>query len=133
MVHEGSLAYSNWKCRWYAFCSKLKPFWVCSSFFNLLLIFGILIGLVGLYMVVVERQIQNREKMLAESLRAAEAEGNNTWSSIPFLKHANYDECFRVYQLKAWIHGGVLWEGDLINEHVLILNLESYENGVFLL
>ncbi|KVI10512.1 hypothetical protein Ccrd_011077 [Cynara cardunculus var. scolymus] len=28
-------------------------------------------------MVAVERQIQNREKMMAESLRAAEAEANN--------------------------------------------------------
>ncbi|KAI3753755.1 hypothetical protein L2E82_25821 [Cichorium intybus] len=34
---------------------------------------------VGLYMVAVERQTQNREKMLAESLRAAEeAEANNS-------------------------------------------------------
>ncbi|PWA66093.1 hypothetical protein CTI12_AA317280 [Artemisia annua] len=34
---------------------------------------------VGLYMVAVERQTQNREKMLAESLRAAaEADANNT-------------------------------------------------------
>ncbi|GKC67901.1 hypothetical protein Tco_1100499, partial [Tanacetum coccineum] len=33
---------------------------------------------VGLYMVAVERQTQNREKMLAESLRAAaEADANN--------------------------------------------------------
>ncbi|XP_071701504.1 uncharacterized protein [Rutidosis leptorrhynchoides] len=35
---------------------------------------------VGLYMVAVERQTQNREKMLAESLRAAEAEANNSGS-----------------------------------------------------
>nr|XP_043621745.1 uncharacterized protein LOC122593404 isoform X1 [Erigeron canadensis] len=32
---------------------------------------------VGLYMVAVERQTQNREKMMAEALRAAEADANN--------------------------------------------------------
>nr|GMC69663.1 Winged helix-turn-helix DNA-binding domain containing protein [Ipomoea batatas] len=31
---------------------------------------------VGLYMVVVERQLQNREKMMAESLAAAEGNPN---------------------------------------------------------
>ncbi|KAJ0500591.1 hypothetical protein HanHA300_Chr11g0391171 [Helianthus annuus] len=34
---------------------------------------------IGLYMVAVERQTQNREKMMAEALRAAaEADANNT-------------------------------------------------------
>ncbi|KAI3809932.1 hypothetical protein L1987_19536 [Smallanthus sonchifolius] len=33
---------------------------------------------IGLYMVAVERQTQNREKMLAEALRAAETDANNS-------------------------------------------------------
>lgn len=101
MVHESSLAYSNWKCRWYAvtttpdtllflFSLKLDSgsnqfefILVSWTIYFICLIFFTLFASVGLYMVAVERQTQNREKMLAESLRAAaEADANNAWFSI---------------------------------------------------